>query len=176
MSRRGRDVESESERSFVAFVRAVLPALMRLTRRVAPEGVDPEDIASEALGRCFANWDQLQNAPYREAWVMRVAANLAYKAYGRAKRFRSLPARIGPVHVDAPESVVAARTDLGRALRALPQRQREAIALHYLADLPLADISRAMGVSGETVKTHLERGLAALRRELGVDLEGAVNE
>lgn len=66
------------------------------------------------------------------------------------------------------------RLRLGKALRALPARQREVIALHYLADLREADIAVTLGISLSTVKTHIHRGIAALRRDLGNDLEQEV--
>ena len=48
------------------------------------------------------------------------------------------------------------------ALRRLPLAQREAIALHYLADLPVAEVASSLGVPVGTVKTRLSRGRAAL--------------
>jgi RNA polymerase sigma factor (sigma-70 family) len=59
------------------------------------------------------------------------------------------------------------RRDLVVALRALPRRQREAVALRYLADLPEADAAAAMGCSLGTVKSATSRGLERLRVELG---------
>jgi RNA polymerase sigma factor (sigma-70 family) len=53
------------------------------------------------------------------------------------------------------------------ALRRLPERQREALALRYFLDLPEAEIAAAMGVSAGSVKTHVHRGLAALAQLLG---------
>ena len=48
------------------------------------------------------------------------------------------------------------------ALRQLPAAQREAIALHYLADLPINEVAAATGVPVGTVKARLSRGRAAL--------------
>jgi DNA-directed RNA polymerase specialized sigma24 family protein len=52
-------------------------------------------------------------------------------------------------------------------LRGLSRRQREVVALRYLADLPETDVARALGCSVGTVKQHASRGLAALRAALG---------
>lgn len=52
------------------------------------------------------------------------------------------------------------------ALRALPPRQRQAIALRYYADLAEAQIAAIMGVSEGTVKTHIFRAVASLRAAL----------
>ena len=48
------------------------------------------------------------------------------------------------------------------ALRQLPERQREALALRYYLDLSEAEMAAAMGISAGSVKTHLHRGLASL--------------
>lgn len=45
----------------------------------------------------------------------------------------------------------------------LPPRQRETVALHYLADLSQRDIAAALDISVNSVKKHLQRGLASLR-------------
>ena len=52
-------------------------------------------------------------------------------------------------------------------LRSLPRRQREAVALRYLADLPEAAVAAHLGCSVGAVKQHTHRGLAALRRAAG---------
>ena len=55
------------------------------------------------------------------------------------------------------------------ALRELPERQRHAVVLHYLADQPVAEIARSMGANESTVKVWLHRGRAALAARLGTD-------
>ena len=53
------------------------------------------------------------------------------------------------------------------ALHDLPHRQRNALVLRYYEELGIDDIAEAMGISRNSVKTHLTRGLAALERRLG---------
>ena len=61
------------------------------------------------------------------------------------------------------------RVDLHRALDTLSRRQREVIVLRFLADLPEADVAKALGCSVGSVKQHASRGLAALRTTMAVD-------
>ncbi len=61
---------------------------------------------------------------------------------------------------------VADRVDLQRLLSSLSRRQRDVIALRYLADLPEADVAAELGISVGTVKTHAHRGIEILRQRL----------
>lgn len=58
-----------------------------------------------------------------------------------------------------------------RAVRALPARQAQCIALRYLDDLGSASIARVLGCAESTVRVHLHRGRTALARTLALDIE-----
>lgn len=130
-----------------------------------------EDAAAEALTRALVDWSRIGALPYRDAWVMRVTANVAIDA---ARKRRPDPIEDGAAGVDAMVGDVAVlRVTLVAALAALPRRQREAIVLRHLVGLPEADVAAAMQVSTNSVKKHLQRGLAKLRRlvpDEGADL------
>ena len=96
-------------------------------------------------------------------------------ALNECKRSRRLATRHGLKPVDDPRSdsdlgtsVGADRVDLMVALRHLPIRQRQAICLYYLADLPLPAIAEAMSASEGTVKAHLAQARRKLRKVLEV--------
>src|SRR4051812_32515505 len=134
----------------------------RLTRR----RTDAEDIAQEALARAYVRWSRI--AEYPEAWVSRVTMNLAIDWIRRQQQpwARLLP----PPLVDAP---TPDRLDLQRALAALPDRQRQVVAMRYLADLPEETVARALKCSPGTVKQHASRGLAKLRQSTSFTLQEA---
>ena len=71
---------------------------------------------------------------------------------------------------DVPVLAAARRTAVLEAMRALPERQREVLALHYLADLPVAEIATTLRVPEGTVKSRLMRGREALAAELGKEV------
>ena len=65
----------------------------------------------------------------------------------------------------------ARRATVLEALRRLPRRQREVLALRYYLDLSEAEIADTLQISRGAVKSHASRGAAALRTELGAVLE-----
>ena len=71
----------------------------------------------------------------------------------------------GPDEPSAEHAALAIleRSAVAAALRSLPERQREAIALRYYADFSEADIARAMGISKGAVKSHTARAMASLK-------------
>lgn len=123
--------------------------------RVLGSRTEAEDVAQEALIRAYARWRRVE--PHADAWISRVSTNLAID------RFRRLRARPSPASEQEPSQFADERMDLVRALRALPKRQREVVAMRYLADLSEADVAAALGIAAGTVKAHAARGLAALR-------------
>lgn len=129
-----------------------------------------EDLAAEALARTYAHWRRVRDYDHLDAWVLRVTTNLAIDAM--AKR------RIVPVDapVLSPEDAAVLRVTLAQALRSLPARQRDAVVLRYLADMSEADVAASLGVAPGTVKAHLHRAVARLRRTLGPSFDPHLEE
>jgi RNA polymerase sigma factor (sigma-70 family) len=160
--------------------RSVWSRAVTTARRIVGPGGDSEALAAEALTRAFDRWPSVGRHPAPDAWVLRVTINLALD---RVRR-QSPPAdaiidlRDGAAHhglvEDSSADATAVRLALGAALRELPEKQRHAVALRYLAGCQEAEIAASLGVNPGTVKTHLKRGLAKLRDELGTDLEAPV--
>lgn len=142
----------------------VLGALAyRVGYRLLGDRGDAEEVAQETLARAYVRWRRVRH--YAEAWVVRVATNLSLDRI-RRRRF-SAPAPFDAT--DQPANAIsdihiAERLDLARELDRLPRRQRQVVALRYLADLPEADVARTLGCSVGSVKRHAHRGLTALRQ------------
>jgi RNA polymerase sigma factor (sigma-70 family) len=145
-------------------------AAWTLARRILGSGSAAEDVAAETMVRAYVHWRRIGDQPWRLAWVLRVATNLALKL---VKRSRNAGALVEGWQLGGEEAVVL-RDALVAALRALPRRQREVVALRYLADASEADVAGVLGLAPVTVRTHLRRGLAALRLSMGsIPEEGA---
>ena len=129
--------------------------------RILGDRGDAEDVAQETLARAFLAWRRISG--YADAWVARVAGNVAIDKWRRRANAPQPP----PPGV-ASDPHASDRVDLVRALRALPQRQREVVVLRYLADRSEESVAATLGCSIGSVKTHASRGLAALRARLGV--------
>jgi RNA polymerase sigma-70 factor (ECF subfamily) len=125
------------------------------------DATEAEDVTQEAYLRAWRDWGRISRYDDPVAWVRRVAWNLA------TSRLRAV-ARVARVRVpsDAVVALGPDRVALVAALRRLPERQRLAIVLHYIADLPVADVCDELGAARGTVLSWLHRGraqLAALR-------------
>src|SRR5689334_14384908 len=104
-----------------AFDRLFSTAFRVATRMVGDRGV-AEDIAAETMARTFSHWPRVRGYEHLDAWVRRVASNLAITAV--AKRARAVPA---PAGAEAADDVTVLRLALADALHRLPRRQREVV-------------------------------------------------
>jgi RNA polymerase sigma-70 factor, ECF subfamily len=157
----------DDDRAFVSAFEAMAAVALGMARKILADDPVVDDVAAEALARAYVHWDELAVAPYRDAWIARVAANLALS--WRRRRLPWLTPRSSP----SPDEGVTARIVVRDALGRLSRRQREVVALCLLADFTEAEAARAMGVSVGTVKTHLHRGRAALRTHIDPDSQEA---
>jgi RNA polymerase sigma factor (sigma-70 family) len=124
---------------------------------------DAEDCAQEALARALVRWSRVHS--YAPAWIARVTTNLALD---RTRQTNRVDAGASVADsADRHDPVADQRRDLVAAMRALPKRQREAVALRYLADLPENQTASAMGCSIGAVKSNTAKGLQRLRLDLG---------
>lgn len=127
-----------------------------------------QDIAQEAFTRAVIRWEKVRTYDDPAAWVRRVAFNLASSRWRRRRIASAYLRSQREQHVDGPDPD---RVALIRALATLPERQRRAVILHYLADMSVADVARQEGVSPNTVKSWLHRGRAQLAAQLGEQWE-----
>lgn len=152
---------------FAAFFRAEYPGLVALGAAVTGSRQAGEDVAAEAMSRAYRRWATVGTYDKPGAWVRRVAINLLHSrrrsvaAEVRAKL--RLPRRN---HVDDRSDEVAGADRFHRLLAPLAPRQRTAAALHYLDDLPVAEIAALMGCAEGTVKAHLHAARAAIATAL----------
>ena len=134
-----------------------------------------EDLVAEAFARAWARWRTVGRHPAPAAWVVRTALNARVSWWRRYRREVALPdlpagqadggAAIAPMRVEGSATGAVLDGDLMAALRRLPVRQREVIALRLFLDLDTARTAQTLGIAPGTVTAHLARAIAVLREE-----------
>lgn len=100
------------------------------------------------------------------AYLRSIVLNLArdHNRRGLVSLRHRMPAN--DLEPDGVDETIATNDEHRRLIaqvRALPRRQRDCVALRYLMELSVAEIAATLGLSQNSVKTHLKRGLAQLR-------------
>jgi RNA polymerase sigma-70 factor, ECF subfamily len=152
---------------FDDFYDAVFGRLVGQLYLVTGDLHDAEDAVQEALTRAAARWARIREYEVPEAWVRRVAMNLASDGFRRARRRLVVAVRLHPG--PAPEPAVLDGLAVTQALRSLPLGQRQVVVLHHLLDLPVDRVAAELGLPVGTVKSRLARARNALAGRLGPD-------
>jgi RNA polymerase sigma factor (sigma-70 family) len=125
---------------------------------------DADDCFQETFIAALHGYPRLRAGSNLRAWVMTIAHNKAIDTH-RARAQRALPvADVAAVDGRSTEPPQALEETLWSAVRALPERQRSAVALRYMADLPHREIAAAIGCSEEAARRSLHEGLTKLRK------------
>ena len=162
-------------RDFAEFYAANYGKVNALVAAVLGDRDEADDVTQETFARALARWPRLSSYELPEAWVRQVALRLAIDSGRRLRRtLRTLPLLRAAVRATQPEPGTALTfTPLGRALTRIPLREREAIVLHYVADLSVEQIAHERGIGVSTVKARLAAGRRRLERELELEVHGA---
>ena len=118
---------------------------------------------AEAFARAWLSWREVRRHPAPRAWVVRTALNVGVSWWRRRIRELPLAGQDAAAPRDVDDGLDAA---LLTALRHLPDRQREVIALRVFLDLDIDTIAGHLGIAPATVRVHLSRAVTTLRHEL----------
>lgn len=153
------------------------PTVLRVCRAVLGAGPDAEDAWADTFLSALRAWPDLAADTTIEAWLVRVAGRRSMDVL-RARQRRPVPV------ADVADASVAGRSVVGIAAAAdpagaadaaalwaavaeLPERQRLAIAYHYLGGLPHTDTADLIGGTADAVRRAAADGIRSLRRTLG---------
>jgi RNA polymerase sigma-70 factor, ECF subfamily len=152
--------------SFEQLYRQELAPMIALATSMTGDRELGADLAHEALARAYRDWRTVANLDRPGAWVRRVLVNLAIDAHRRRVREVQVMSRLDRPQVAATAHDVEA---FWQAVRALPDRQRAAVALYYLEDLAISEIAEILRVAPGTVKTSLFMARRSLAVTLGAE-------
>lgn len=162
-------VETSPERFEDFYLREYL-AVVGLAFALSGSRWAAEDLAQEAFIAAHRNWDRISTYDRPGAWVRRVVANLSVSAFRRRVAEAKALARIA-FGQDAMPDFAAGDPEFWVAIRTLPPRQAQVVALHYLEDRSVAEIAEILAVTHGTVKRHLHDGRRSLARRLSLEEE-----
>ena len=150
--------------AFAILVQRNLAGLRSFLRRMGAAPDVADDMAQDALVTAFERIGDYRGEGAFGGWVRKIAARLylrALRATGRLEPLDTAPEAYTSGH-DAGQ-----RLDLDAALERLPGMQRLCVSLQHGAGYTSAEIAIALGLPEGTVKSHITRGLARLRKDLG---------
>jgi RNA polymerase sigma factor (sigma-70 family) len=156
------------QQPFEAIVARYGPTVLRVCRAVlGPTAA--EDAWSETFLSALRAYPRLRPDSNVEAWLVTIAHRKALDQI-RAESRRAVPLDALPEPSSKEGLPGGWESELWAALQALPPRQRQTVAYHYLAGLPYAEVARIVGGSADAARRAAADGIAALRKTY---LEGA---
>jgi DNA-directed RNA polymerase specialized sigma24 family protein len=153
-------VEQRTLEDFSQFARMAEPPL-RLALCSAFGVVTGREAAADALAYAWENWERVRIKDNPVGFLWGVGRNLAVRSR-RSRRPGLLPIPEGRLPEVEPH--------LPQALARLTEKQRTAVMLVYCFEWTYSEVADLLGVAKGTVQNHADRGMKALRRELGVTL------
>jgi RNA polymerase sigma-70 factor, ECF subfamily len=150
---------------FEAFYRAEYGGLVRLAFVLTGRRDLAEELAQEGFVAAHRRWDRVSALEDPGGWVRRVVTNRCISSGRRHLTELRLLARLRRERA-APTELAPADDELWRAVRDLPARQAQVLALVFLEDRSVADVAGILGCGQDTVRTHLRRGRLALAERL----------
>ena len=146
------------EALFEETYRAYGPALYRFCLAQMGRPADAEDVLQEVFCKRLYRAPAFETPEHERRWLFRVAVNQCRDALRQHRR----AAEPLPEDLPAPEG---AELGLWELVKALPEKQREVVHLHYAEGWSVEEIARILGTTVPAVKMRLLRGREALRKE-----------
>jgi RNA polymerase sigma-70 factor (ECF subfamily) len=168
---------------FVELVRMYGRTVYAVAFRLTHSSIEAEDLSSECFLRAFR---ALQNFPQERvlnleprAWLLTILLNTWRNGLrDESRRVAEVRMAEPPDRSDAGAGVEEqvlrreANVELRQMLSYLSPAQRAAVVLRHVAGLPIAEISSILGCREGTAKSHISRGMTALRRMYAEQLRG----
>ena len=156
-------VKEDFDRLYRATYQRVFASLVLILRNPAAA----EDAAQEGYLRAFKAWKGWKQEAPAEAWLYRIALNVAFTHRRRERLYEigEVIRRLGRPREPDPTEVI--QPDLVRELRALPPKQAAALVLRHLHGFSNREIAAAVGIPERTVASRLAAAKSRLRIRLG---------
>lgn len=145
--------------------------VLRLVTFLVKDRSLAEDLTQDVFVKVYRNLPRFRHESSIHTWLYRIAVNEC-KSYMRTWAFRNILPRSwikSDAEVSTERLVLeqAERDQLVQEVLALQPSYRQAIALHYYADLSISEMAVVLGVSEGTVRTRLHRARQQLKKRMG---------
>ncbi|MEU4238294.1 SigE family RNA polymerase sigma factor [Actinoplanes sp. NPDC026619] len=155
-------VRADWEDQFVEYFRVRAQSLRRLAYSLCGDWHTAEDLVQLTFVRLYRRWAGIRHESV-DAYARQILVN-AFLTHRRARRRESLMA--DPPDREAGGADPAEKLAVRRALAQLAPRQRAAVVLRYLEDLPVAEVAALLGITEGTVKSQTARAIQSMRASL----------
>jgi RNA polymerase sigma-70 factor (sigma-E family) len=144
-------------------------SLVRLARLFVDDRSAAEDLVQESFLRLHRSFHRIESLDRAVAYLRSIVLNLArdHNRRGLVSLRHREPEKREPTSVEDRIVMREDQREVFDALQSLPNRQRDCLTLRYYMSLSPPDIAATLGLSVNSVKTHLGRGLDALEARLG---------
>ena len=136
--------------------------LFALAYSILRDPDEAEDAVQAATENAWRKWGALRSTEARGGWLRTICVRECVKR--RRRRARDLGDELRDTTAAGPMSSLD--IDLERAIRALTSKQRAVVTLHYGHGYSLDECADLMGTSPGTTRSHLNRALSSMRKEL----------
>jgi RNA polymerase sigma-70 factor (ECF subfamily) len=154
--------QSGDREAFDSLLRDIGTPLLRYVTRVTGDIAMAEDAVQETLIAIVRKISWLNDASLFRAWAYRIASREAFRLLRKSRRY------VEPVeeltYLEEPSDPWQ-RERLLASLEQLSPASRAVVTLHYLEEMPLADVAAVLDIPLGTVKSRLSYGLVQLRKE-----------
>jgi RNA polymerase sigma-70 factor (sigma-E family) len=155
------------------YVRGQWPALVRYATALCGDQTEAEELVQSALVRVALRWPFISDKDNPDGYVRRAILNGYLNVWRRLRSRETTLPELPDVSMADSAGVVADTLTVRRALQTLPPRQRAVLVLRYLEDRSERETADLLGCSLGTVKSQTSKGLAKLRKAIGLpDDEG----
>ena len=153
------------EGAFEILLRPVLEPGYRLAGGMLQDHQAAQDAVQEAAFKAWRKLRQLRDGSDMRPWFLGIVANECRSV--RRSRWSSVVKLMAPAKADSPSAdSVLSGIELRNALRALDEKKRLALVLHWYLDLPLEEIASITGSSVHAVEGQVQRGMHELRQRM----------
>ena len=158
-------VGAGDEEAFAAFYRMFAPLVHGIVLARAPRD-EVDDIVQEVFIAAYQNLHTLRDKTAIGAWLATIARNRATEFYRRAKPTEELSDEIRENQRPLTEA-----NEILTAIRALPDNYKEPLVLRLIEGMTGVEIAERIGLTPESVRVNLHRGMKLLRRSLGIEVK-----